>query len=100
MADFNTFDFIITDQGEVMLIMYARETKPHPQPAVRLDPVNHLIELYRTESEVMTLEEVSDDIFNNLKNEESLLVCEINPKDGDNPEEAEIVYAYEAEIAE
>ncbi|MCQ2735069.1 MAG: hypothetical protein MJ212_03875 [Alphaproteobacteria bacterium] len=100
MADVDTFDFIITDHGDVMLIIYARETEPHPRPVVRLNPSEHLIEFYRTDTESMTLENVSDDVFKNLDDKDSLLVCEINPKDSDNQEEAEIVYTYEAEFAE
>lgn len=100
MADFDTFDFLITDQGDVMLILFARETEPHPRPVIRLNPTAHLVEFYRTDTEAMTLEGVSDDVFKSLEGEETLLICEINPKDSENPEEAEIVYAYEAEIAE
>ena len=100
MADLDTFDFIITDQGDVMLIIYARETEPHLRPVVRLNPTEHLIEFYRTDTEAMTLENVSDDVFKNLKDKDSLLVCEINPDSNGNPEEAEIVYAYEAEFTE
>ena len=100
MADFDTYDFMITDQGDVMLVMYARETEPHLRPVVRLNPAEHIIEFYRTDTEAMTLEDVSDDVFKNLEGKDNLLVCEINPKDSENPEEAEIVYAYEAEFAE
>ncbi|MBO6281062.1 MAG: hypothetical protein J6N49_00875 [Alphaproteobacteria bacterium] len=98
MPDMNIFDFMITDLGEVMLILYARDTPPHENPGVILDPENHIIEFFRTDTEAMTLEEVSDDVFKNLENEDTLLVCEINPDDSENPEEAEIVYAYNAEI--
>ena len=98
MPDMNIFDFMITDLGEVMLILYARDTPPHENPGVILDPENHIIEFFRTDTEAMTLEEVSDDVFKNLENEDNLMVCEINPNDSENPEEAEIVYAYNAEI--
>ena len=86
MADFDTFDFLF-----VMNYNYRYNY---------LFLVKHLVEFYRTDTEAMTLEGVSDDVFKSLKGEESVLICEINPKDGENPEEAEIVYAYEAEIAE
>ena len=98
MPDLNTFDFMITDEGDVMLVMYARDIEPHENPAVILYPDDHVIEFYRSDTEAMTLEEVDDDVFKNLENEPTLLVCEINPDDSENPEEAEIVYAYEAEI--
>lgn len=98
MPDLNTFDFMITDEGDVMLVMFARDIEPHENPAVILYPDDHVIEFYRSDTEAMTLEEVDDDVFKNLENEPTLLVCEINPDDSENPEEAEIVYAYEAEI--
>ena len=98
MPDLNTFDFMITDEGDVMLVMFARDIEPHENPAVILYPEDHVIEFYRSDTEAMTLEEVDDDVFKNLENEPTLLVCEINPDDSENPEEAEIVYAYEAEI--
>lgn len=98
MADLNIFDFMITDEGEVMLVLYARDIPPHENPGAVLYPEDHIIELYRSDTEAMTLENVSDDVFKNLENETELLVCEINPNDADNAEEAEIVYAYNAEI--
>jgi len=80
MADMNTFDFMISEDNEVMLVIYARETDP-VGPAVR---------------DALTLQEVGPEIFNSLHDKEKLLVCEIAPTD--NPDETEIVYAYEATI--
>lgn len=95
MADFNTFDFMITDENEVMLLLYARESEPN-NPSVKLNAENHSIELTRNEDDIITLEEVEDEVFENLQDESSLLVCELEPTD--NEEENEIIYTYEAEI--
>ena len=97
MPDFNTFDFMVTDENDVMLLLYARDTAPK-DPQVQLNPNEHNIVLSRNENDVITLEDVEDEIFNNLQEENTLLVCEIEPSDSE--EEAEIVYTYEAQIAE
>ncbi len=97
MPDFNTFDFMITDENDVMLLLYARNTAPE-NPQIQLNPQEHNIVLSRNSDDVITLEGIEDEIFNNLQEENTLLVCEIEPSD--NEEEAEIVYTYEAQIVE
>ena len=97
MASDNTYDFIISDEKEVMLILYSRESAPE-NPAVRLDAENHTIELYRNKEDALTLQYVDSDVFTNLAEENELLVCEIQPTD--DPDETEIVYAYQATIVE
>lgn len=97
MVGNNTYDFIISDKNEVMLILYSRESAPE-NPAVRLDAENHIVELYRNSQDALTLQYVDNDVFNNLSEEENLLVCEIQPTD--DPDETEIVYAYHATIVE
>ena len=95
--DPNTFDFLISEENEDMLIIYARDIAPE-DPIVRLNPEQKNVELYRRRNDAFTLESVSDDVFAILKNEEKLLVCEILPTD--DPDETEIVYTYEALIVE
>jgi len=97
MADYNIFDFMVTEENDVMLLLYARDTAPD-NPSVRLDAENHTVELRRNDEDTLTLKEVEDEIFENLIDEETLLVCEIAPTD--NEEENEIIYTYEAEIKE
>ena len=97
MPDFNTFDFMVTDENDVMLLLYARETAPE-NPTVLLNSDEHSIILTRNQEDVLTLENVEDEIFDNLQDDSTLLVCEIEPSD--NEEDAEIVYTYEAEIVE
>ncbi len=93
--DINTFDFLISEENEVMLILYARDIAPE-DPIVHLNPENNTIELYRMKNDAFTLEKVDNEVFELLKNEKNLLVCEILPTE--NPDETEIVYTYEAII--
>ena len=93
----NTFDFLISDEDEVMLILNARKTNPQ-NPAVRLRAEEQIVELYRSPQEPYTLSGVDSDVFRLLKDEETLLICEVSPTD--DPDETEIVYAYEAPIIE
>jgi len=97
MANNDTYDFIISDENEVMLILYSRESAPE-NPAVRLDAENHLVELYRNSEDAVSLQYVDSDVFTNLAEESELLVCEIQPTE--DPDETEIVYAYHAAIVE
>lgn len=93
--DRNIFDFLITDENEIVLIMHSQKTAPD-EPAVVLVPEEHVIELFRNGDEQMTLTSVGDNVFNILQNRKELMVCEIEPTE--NPEETEIVYSYNAEI--
>lgn len=95
--DVNKYDFLISDENEVMLLLYARDIAPE-EPVVRLSSEQKTIELYRRRDDAFTLENVEDQIFTLLKDEPNLLVCEIYPTD--NPDETEIVYTYEATIVE
>ena len=95
--DVNKYDFLISDENEVMLLLYARDIAPE-EPVVRLNPEQKTIELYRRRDDAFTLENIEDQIFTLLQNEEKLLVCEIYPTA--NPDETEIVYTYEATIIE
>lgn len=95
MFDTDTFDFLISDENEVLLILTARDTPPDI-PAVRLKAAEHTIELYRHVGDSFLLRPVDDRVFMLLSGASSLLVCEILPTD--NPDETEIKYTYEAEI--
>jgi len=95
--DVNTFDFLISEDNDVLLVIYARDIEPS-EPIVRLNPEQKTVELYRRKNDAFTLESVDEEVFNLLSREEKLLVCEILPTE--NPEETEIVYTYEATIVE
>ena len=86
---------MVTDENDVMLLLYARDTAPE-NPAVQLNYDEHNIVLSRNAEDVLTLENVEDEIFDNLQDDNTLLVCEIEPTDSED--DAEIVYTYEANI--
>lgn len=95
MAENAMYDFIINDEDEVMLLLYAGETKPEKARIV-LDFENKSAELMRNANETLVLDTIPDDVMDSLTDADTLLVCEITNTEKD--EDSEIVYAYEAEI--
>ena len=91
-----TYDFVVNDEDEVMLLLYAGDTPPAEDTRIVLDAENGSAELYRSENESIVLDGVPDDIFDSLIDAGKLLVCEIS--NTENEEDSKIVYAYEADI--
>ena len=90
-----TYDFVVNDEDEVMLLLYAGENKPADAKIV-LDVENNSAELFRNENESIVLDGVPDNLFDSLADADKLLVCELS--DTENEEDSKIVYAYEADI--
>ena len=95
MADFDGFEFIITEEDDIMLIIYARSTNPE-NPEVELNKEQKRVILRRNSTDVVTLENVEDKILNNLSEEKALLIAEVVPTD--NPLEHEVKQVYNAVI--
>ena len=95
MADFDGFEFIITEEDDVMLIIYARSSNPE-NPQVELNKEQKRIILRRNSTDIVTLENVEDKILNNLSEEKALLIAEVVPTD--NPLEHEVKQVYNAVI--
>lgn len=95
MADFDGFEFIITEEDDVMLIIYARSTNPE-NPQVELNKEQKRVILRRNSTDIVTLENVEDKILNNLSEEKALLIAEVVPTD--NPLEHEVKQVYNAVI--
>ncbi len=95
--DFNTFDFLINDEDEVMLLIYAREGEPQ-NASIAFDSQAQTAVLTRNEGDVIELSEIPAEVFDSLAEADSLLVCELSQEEKD--EDTEIVYAYEAEITD
>ena len=91
-----TYDFVVNDEDEVMLLLYASDTLPAEATRIVLDPENNSAELVRNEDESIILDAVPDSIFDSLADADKLLVCELS--DTENEEDSKIVYAYEADI--
>lgn len=89
------YDFVVNDEDEVMLLIYATDTEPS-QPKFVLDIASQSAELQRNDTEAFLLESIPESIFDSLADADKLLVCELAE---DAPsKESRIVRAYEAEI--
>lgn len=93
--DFDKFDFIINEDDEVMLLLYARETPPK-NPCITIDFEDKSARLQRNSSDGIQLKEIPDEILDSLQETDKLLVCELNTTNDEK--DTQIVYAYEAEI--
>ncbi len=93
--DFDKFDFIINEDDEVMLLLYARETIPQ-NPCITIDFEDKSAMLQRNSSDGIQLKEIPDEILDSLQETDKLLVCELNTTNDEK--DTQIVYAYEAEI--
>ncbi|MBR1605965.1 MAG: hypothetical protein IJ660_07680 [Alphaproteobacteria bacterium] len=94
---FDTFDFLINDEDEVMLLLYERDTEPVSVPHIEFDIENKSALLYRNEEDILELGDIEENVLDSLQDADKLLICELSretDKDGDNT----IVRAYEADI--
>jgi hypothetical protein len=94
---FDTYDFLINDEDEVMLLLYVRDSEPQ-NPSIEVDFETKTAILHRNESDGIELNDISDDILDALEETDKLLVCELSHDDNEN--ETKIVYAYEAELTD
>ena len=89
----NFYDFLINDEDEVMLLLYARENTPQT-PSISIDTSTNSAIFYRNENDSFSLQEIPSDIIDALQEVDNILVCELN----EDEESPQIVNAYEAEI--
>ena len=89
---FDAFDFIINEEDEVMLLLYAREGEAK-DAVIEIDAGNRSAVLYRNEEDGVV---IPDDAFDSLQDADSLMVCELSREERE--EDVEIVRAYEADI--
>ncbi len=95
--EFDTFDFLINDEDEVMLLLYQRDGEPN-NARIEIDGDNKTAILFRNENDNIMLKEISPDVFDSLQDADKLLVCELSREE--NETDTKIVYAYEAEISD
>ena len=95
MAEFDGFEFIVTEEDDVMLVIYARSGNPE-NPTIELDKSAHRVILERNPADVVTLEQVDDKILEILAEENVLLITEVVPTE--NPLEHEVKQVYNAII--
>ena len=92
---FDSYDFIVNEEDEVMLLLYARDSEPK-NAVFEIDTENASAVLHRNDTDGIMINKLSADVFDNLQDADSLLVCELKPTD--NEDDTEIIYAYEADI--
>lgn len=95
--DFETFDFIVNDEDEVMLLLYEREGEPN-HPTFSVFPEEGTAVLYRNDEDIIELSDIGSDIFDSLADADKLMVCELTRTEDED--DAEISNAYEAEIVD
>ncbi len=95
MDEFKTFDFLINEEDEVMLLIYHQEGEPD-ESHIDLNRAEGSAVLYRNAKDSILLEDIEENVFDSLEDADKLLVCELSRTKKE--EDAEIVYAYEAEI--
>nr|QJR98255.1 hypothetical protein PlAlph_2600 [uncultured Alphaproteobacteria bacterium] len=91
----DTFDFIINDEDEVMLLIYVREGQPK-EPSIDINPTDNTAVLHRNDEDEIFLKEVPDEVIDSLHDADTLLVCELSREE--NEEDTKIINAYEADI--
>ena len=94
---FDTYDFLINDEDEAMLLLYVRDSAPD-NPVIEIDTENHSAVLSRNNNDEIQLSDIPEEVLDALQDADKLLVCELSIEDKD--EETKIVYAYEAEITD
>lgn len=95
--EFETYDFLINDEDEVMLLLYVRPGEP-VDPSFNLDIENQSGMLCRNDTDKILLKDIPADIIDSLQEADKLLVCELSVEQDDK--DTRIVYAYEAEITD
>ena len=92
---FDAYDFVVNEEDEVMLLLYARASEPK-DAVFEIDTENMSAILHRNSEDGILIKELPVDILDSLQDADSLLVCELKPTEDEN--DTEIIYAYEADI--
>ena len=93
----NTYDFLINDEDEAMLLLYAHKGEPKDS-SIELNVENKSAILHRTPTDDVYLDGIPDDVLDSMQDSDKLLVCELSIEKDDK--DTKIVYAYEAEITD
>lgn len=93
--EYRTFDFLINEEDEVMLLLYEQEGKPG-NAAIELNAEDKSAILYRNDNDEIMLTDIPDNVFDSLQDADKLMICELSVEEKE--EDTKIVYAYEAEI--
>lgn len=91
----DTFDFIINDEDEVMLLLYVREGEPK-DPVIDINPTDNTALLHRNDEDDILMKEIPDEVIDSLHDADTLLVCELSREERE--EDTKILKAYEADV--
>ena len=92
---FNTYDFIINDDDEVMLLIYAQSGVP-TNPSLEVDAENNRAILHRATNNGIRIDDLPENITEILYDTDKILVCELSAEE--NEDDTKIKNAYEADI--
>lgn len=93
--NFNTYEFIINEDDEIMLLLYSQEGKPE-EPVLELSSDSNQAVLYRSKTSGMEIKDISEEDMDMLYDIDKILVCELSADtDEDN---TQITDVYEATI--
>ncbi len=93
--EYRTFDFLINEEDEVMLLLYEQEGEPG-NAAIELNAEDRSAILYRNDNDEIMLTDIPENVFDSLQDADKLMICELSVEEKE--EDTKIVYAYEAEI--
>lgn len=96
-TELETYDFLVNDEDEAMLLLYVREGEP-ANATIELDVENKTAILHRNENDHLTLANISDDVLDSMQDADKLMVCELSYEEDE--QDTQIIFAYEAEITD
>ena len=96
-TNFETYDFLINDEEETMLLLYTHEGEPQ-NPFLELKIDSFQAVLHRNDQSHISINDIPSDVIDSLHETDKLLVCELNRTN--NEQDSQIVYAYEADITD
>ena len=93
--EFETYDFLINDEDEAMLLLYVREGEPQ-NATIEIDPKKRSAILHRRPGDDVFLDDIPEDALDSMADADKLLVCELSIEKDEK--DTQIIYAYEVEI--
>ena len=93
--NFNTYEFIINEDDEIMLLLYSQNGSPE-EPTLEISPDDNKAVLYRSKNNGIVIEDIPDDILEALFDIDNILICELSIENNDD--DTKITNAYEAKI--
>ena len=95
--EFETYDFLINDEDEVMLLLYVREGEPK-DARLEINLEQHSATLHRNDTDYISLSDIPEDVLDSLQDADKILVCELSIESDEK--DTQIIYAYEAEVTD